>query len=57
MQALRANDRCTRIGLSEITGLTQATITKIVAQLIEWGAVSEIDSIVGGVGQIGRAHV
>ena len=51
MQALRANDRCTRIGLSEITGLTQATITKIVAQLIEWGAVSEIDSVGSGVGR------
>lgn len=51
MHALRANDRCTRIGLSEITGLTQASITKIVAQLIEWGVVSEVDSVGVGVGR------
>ena len=51
MHALRANDRCTRTALSELTGLTQATITKIVGQLIDWGAVSEIDSIGGGVGR------
>lgn len=51
LRALRANDGCTRIRLADLTGLTQPSITKIVAQLIEWGAVSEQASVSMGVGR------
>lgn len=51
LRTLHGNESCTRIRLSETTGLTQASITKIIALLIEWGAVSESESIGTGVGR------
>lgn len=51
MRALLADDGCTRVKLSEITGLTQPAITKIIAQLMGWNAVYEMESIGSGVGR------
>lgn len=51
MRALHADPGCTRVKLAERTGLTQASITKIITQLIEWGAVSELESVGNGVGR------
>jgi hypothetical protein len=51
LRALRSDPACTRVKLAEATGLTQASITKIITQLIEWGAVSELESIGSGVGR------
>lgn len=51
LRALNADACRTRVKLAEKTGLTQASITKIVAQLIEWGAVSELESVGSGVGR------
>jgi len=51
LRALSTRDCHTRVRLAEKTGLTQACITKIVAQLIEWGAVSELESVGTGVGR------
>lgn len=51
LRALRAGYATTRVELAEATGLAQASITKIVAQLIEWGAVSECESVGTGVGR------
>lgn len=51
LRALHTEAECTRVKLAEVTGLTQASITKIVNQLIEWGAVSELESIGSGVGR------
>lgn len=51
LRALRADSNCTRVKLAKVTGLTQASITKIIAQLIEWGAVSELESVGAGVGR------
>jgi len=51
LRALHADAGCTRVRLAETTGLTQASITKIVTQLIEWGTVSELESIGTGVGR------
>lgn len=42
---------CTRVKLAAKTGLAQATVTKIVSQLIAWGVVSEQESIGTGVGR------
>lgn len=51
LRQLRADMECTRVRLAEHTGLAQASITKIVAQLIEWGLVEEKESVGTGVGR------
>ncbi len=51
LRALNSGACRTRVALAQKTGLTQASITKIVAQLIEWGAVSELESVGTGVGR------
>ena len=51
MRALHSDPACTRVKLAEATGLTQASITKIITQLIEWGTVSELESVGTGVGR------
>lgn len=51
LRALRADADCTRVKLAKMTGLTQASITKIVTQLIEWGAVSERERVGSGAGR------
>ena len=51
LRALRADTECTRIRLAKATGLTQPSITKIIAQLMEWGAVSELESVGNGIGR------
>ena len=51
LRALHADAECTRVKLAETTGLTQASITKIIAQLIEWGAGAEMEPIGTGVGR------
>lgn len=51
LRELRACNECTRVRLAKQTRLAQASITKIVAQLIEWGLVEERESIGSGVGR------
>ena len=51
LRALNSGACRTRVALAQKTGLTQASITKIVAQLIEWGAVAEMESVGTGVGR------
>ncbi len=52
LRTLLSNEKCcTRIQLTRDTGLAQATVTKITAQLIEWGMVSEQETIGTGVGR------
>ena len=52
LRALLSDENCyTRIQLARETGLAQATITKIMAQLIEWGMISEHETIGIGVGR------
>ena len=41
IRALHSGRAETRIGLVRLTGLKQATITKIVKELVDWGLVSE----------------
>ena len=42
---------CTRVKLASQTGLAQATVTKIISQLMSWGIVSEQETIGTGVGR------
>lgn len=51
LRALRRDKACTRVKLAEMTGLAQASITKIITQLMEWGAVCEQESVGTGVGR------
>lgn len=51
LRALRFDTECTRIRLAKATGLTQPSITKIIAQLMEWGTVSELESVGNGIGR------
>ncbi len=51
LRALRSDTECTRIRLAKATGLTQPSITKIIAQLMEWGTVSELESVGNGIGR------
>ena len=51
LQILARTNQCTRVMLSEKTGLKQATITKIVNTLIEKGIVRECGNINGRVGR------
>lgn len=51
IRAIHGDDQCSRVKLTETTGLKQATITKIVNQLIEWGLVSETESLGSIVGR------
>lgn len=58
LRALRADAECTRIRLTKATGLTQPSITKIITQLIEWGVVSELEGMGGGIGRKAtRLHI
>ncbi len=49
VKILQKREICTRAEIARLTGLTQASITKIIATLIEMGIVSEIGSV-GGCG-------
>lgn len=51
LRCLMADRDCTRVKLAAKTGLAQATVTKIVSQLMAWGAVSEQESVGNGVGR------
>ena len=51
LRTLRTGRATTRVELAEATGLAQASITKIVSQLIEWGTISECESVGTGVGR------
>ena len=51
LQRLMTDKDCTRVKLAAQTGLAQATVTKIVFQLIGWGVVSEQETIGSGVGR------
>lgn len=51
IRAIHRNDPISRVKLSECTGLKQATISKIVNQLIEWGVVQETESLEGSLGR------
>ena len=47
VKILQQRDVCSRAEIAKITGLTQASITKITAVLIEMGIVSEVGTIKG----------
>ena len=47
VKILQQRDICSRAEIAKITGLTQASITKITAVLIEMGIVSEVGTIKG----------
>ncbi len=47
VKILQRNEICSRAEIAKMTGLTQASITKIVAVLIEMGIVSEVGAIKG----------
>lgn len=51
LRELMTDRDCTRVKLSARTGLAQATVTKIISQLMSWGIVSEQESIGSGVGR------
>ena len=47
VRILKRNENCSRADIAKLTGLTQASITKIVASLIDMGIVLEAGSIKG----------
>ena len=47
VKILQRNENCSRAEIAKLTGLTQASITKIVASLIDMGIVSEAGTIKG----------
>ncbi len=47
VKILQRNENCSRADIAKLTGLTQASITKIVASLIDMGIVSEAGTIKG----------
>ena len=51
IRELHTDRCCTRVKLAEAMQLTQASITKIIDQLIEWGVVSERGGVGSGVGR------
>ncbi len=51
IRAIRANYPCSRISLCKKTDLQQATMTKIVGQLISWGLVTETEAIESNLGR------
>jgi predicted NBD/HSP70 family sugar kinase len=48
LQAIHRHGPATRAGLAEITGLTKTTVSSIVADLLESGAVTESGAVRGG---------
>lgn len=51
LRRLMTGQDCTRVKLAAQTGLAQATVTKIISQLMDAGIVSEEESIGAGVGR------
>lgn len=51
LRRLMTDKNCTRVKLAAGTGLAQATVTKIVSQLMAWGAVCEQECVGSGVGR------
>lgn len=51
LRLIRKNKGCSRIWLSQETGLTSASIGKLVGQLIDWGVVSEKEGYGSEVGR------
>lgn len=51
VEAIHRIPQCTRVRLAEVMQLSQAAVTKLVSQLIEWGAVSEQETIGTGLGR------
>ena len=47
VRILQQTDGCSRADIAKMTGLTQASVTKIVAVLIEMGIVSEVGFVRG----------
>ena len=47
VRILQQKDMCTRAEIAKLMGLTQASITKLVAYLIDMGIVSEVGSVKG----------
>ena len=47
VRILQQGEICSRAEIAKLTGLTQASITKIVAVLIEMGIVSEVGFVRG----------
>lgn len=51
LEAIHRIPQCTRVRLAEVMGLSQAAVTKLVSQMMEWGVVSEQESIGTGLGR------
>lgn len=51
IRSIHSSPNYSRVSLANKTGLKQATITKIIGLLIEWGLVSETESMESGVGR------
>ena len=51
LRELMTDRDCTRVKLASRTGLAQATVTKIITQLMGWGIVTEQETIGTGVGR------
>ncbi|MEG0640376.1 MAG: ROK family protein [Clostridia bacterium] len=57
IRAIHGDPQCSRVRLSEQTGLKQATITKIINQLLNWGLVSEVEYCDEGACSVGRKPI
>lgn len=51
IRMIHADHECSRIKLARDTGLSQATITKLVSQLIEWGVVQDRENLYTAIGR------
>ena len=51
LKHLRKEDMCSRVHLSNLTGLKQATVTNIMKDFIEWGLVKEVGFLSGNKGR------
>jgi DNA-binding MarR family transcriptional regulator len=51
IRSIRSDEQCSRVSLVRSTGLKQATITKIVNQLMQWGLVTENESLSNALGR------
>jgi N-acetylglucosamine repressor len=51
IRAIHGDDQSSRVKLCDVTGLKQATISKIVNQLIDWDMVQETESLESNLGR------
>lgn len=51
IRMIHADHECSRIRLAKNTGFSQATVTKLVSKLIEWGVVQERENLATPIGR------